>query len=358
MEPASARLASLDVMRGMDMFIILGVDAIVYTLYPLYSANEFWSTAREQMGHATWEGLRLYDCVFPLFVFIAGMSMCFSQLRQIESSRGRTLCKLWRRAIILVILGFYINGNISWNFQHMRFASVLGLIGLSGALAGSYTLLTGGRVTANLLFAAALLAGVGILQYTSGDYTPGGCFNAKVDALLCPGRLHSGSYDPEGPLCIISATALCLIGYSTGRLFLNIENPFVRVLAMMGVGFLLLAAGYFLPMPIIKGIWTPSFVLSCAGIATVLISVLHLVVDVARVQKWSLPFRVVGLNALAAYMIIHIINFPAIANRLLGGTWGLFLSSEWQRVANACASLLLVWFFCYFLYRKRVFIKL
>lgn len=358
METPAARLTSLDALRGLDMLIILGIDALVYSLYPLYSGNGFWKIAREQLGHAPWEGLRLYDCVFPLFVFISGMAMCFSHLRRMDSSPLRLLGKIWVRAIVLVLLGFFVNGIVSWDLQHMRFASVLGLIGLSGALAGSFTLLCRGRVVPNFVMAALILTGVGISQYCCGDFTPRGCFNARVDALLCPGVLHSGSFDPEGPFCILSATALCLMGYSAGRLFLNMENAVLRALTMLSIGAVLFAVGYFLPIPIIKGIWTPSFVLCCAGIGAVLMALLHLVIDVAGLQKWCLPFRVVGLNALAVYLLVHVMDLQALSARALSGTWGLFLSPEWQRVANAAAALLLAWWFCYFLYRKRVFIKL
>lgn len=358
METPSARLTSLDVLRGMDMLIILGLDALVYALYPLYSGNEAWRLVREQLGHAPWEGLRVYDCVFPLFVFISGMSMCFSHLRQLDTRPWKILLKLWKRAALLVFLGFFVNGIISWDLGSMRFASVLGLIGLSGALAGSITLLTRGRVIPNFIIAGLILVGVGVAQHTGGNFTAGGCVNARIDALLCPGVLYGSSYDPEGPLCIISATALSLLGYSAGRLFLNIENAVTRALTMLAGGAALFIAGYFMPTPIIKNIWTPSFVLCCTGIAAALMSLLHLVVDVAGLQKWALPFRVVGLNALAAYLLIHIVNLQALSARLFSGTWALFLSSDWQRAANATVALLLAWWFCWFLYKKRVFIKI
>ncbi len=358
METPSVRLTSLDALRGLDMLIILGLDALVYALYPLYSGNEFWQFARNQLGHAPWEGLRVYDCVFPLFVFISGTAMCFSHLRRMDSTPMQLLRKIWVRALLLVLLGFFINGIISWELRSMRFASVLGLIGISGALAGSLTLLCGGRVLPNLIMTVLLLVSIGTAQFTCGDFTPGGCFNAKVDALLCPGVLHSGSYDPEGPLCILSATALCLLGYSVGRFFLNIENAILRSLIMLGAGLLLFLTGYFLPIPVIKGIWTPTFVLCTAGIGTALLSVLHLLIDVAGLHHLCMPFRVVGLNALAVYMVIHIVDLQALSARAFSGTWGLFLNADWQRVANAAVALMLAWGFCYFLYRKRVFIKI
>lgn len=356
MNTPSARLSSLDALRGLDMLIILGIDALVYAMYPIYSSHSAMQWLREQMGHAEWEGMRLYDCVFPLFVYIAGMALCFSQLRSLGASAWSVLLKLWWRAFILVLLGFLVNGAITWDTGSMRFASVLGLIGISGALAGSLALVWRGRLIPCLVLAVLILVGVGTAQYLGGDFTPGGCFNAKVDARLCPGVLYSRNFDPEGPLCILSATALNLLGYCSGRVFLNVPGPWKRALYLILAGALLLGGSRFLPC--IKGIWTPGFVLFSAGVGAIAISLFHLLIDLPGLHKLSLPLRVIGLNALAAYVLTHIISFPALTQRLLGGTWVLFLDTEWQRVANAASALLLAWFLCWFLYQKRVFIKL
>jgi predicted acyltransferase len=266
------------------------------------------------------------------------------------------LLKLWWRAFILVLLGFLVNGAITWDTGSMRFASVLGLIGISGALAGSLTLVWRGRLIPSLVLAVLILVGVGTAQYLGGDFTPGGCFNAKVDARLCPGVLYSRNFDPEGPLCILSATALNLLGYCSGRVFLNVPGPWKRALYLILAGALLLGGSWFLPC--IKGIWTPGFVLCSAGIGAICMAVFHLIIDVLGWERWSLPLRIVGLNALAAYVITHLVSFHILANRILGGTWGLFLSADQVRVANAATALLLGWLLCCFLYRKRVFIKL
>lgn len=355
MESPAARLHSLDALRGLDMLIILGIDSLVYALYPLYSNTECWHTIRMQMGHAEWAGLRLYDCVFPLFVYMAGMSMFFSMSRRMDSSPWRVLGKLWKQALILVLLGFLINGPVSWDLSTMRCASVLGLIGLSGALAGSLILLTGGRLIVTLLLAGGILSVVGVAQHLGGDYTPTGCLNAWIDARFCPGVLHSSSYDPEGPLCIISATAQALLGYSTGRLFMLMPRRYLRIATLFAAGIIVLAAGWF--MPVIKGIWTPGFVLCTAGIGALCIAIFHLIIDVLGLVRWSLPLRVVGLNALAVYVVTHLFSFHQLAARLLGGTWSLMLSDSWVRVMNAATALLLGWLLCWFLYRKKVFIK-
>lgn len=356
MESTTARLSSLDTLRGLDMLIILGLDALVYALYPLHTGSEGWQVLREQMGHAPWDGLRLYDCVFPLFVYISGMAMSFSQMKRMGSPAWRQLLHMWWRAAILVLLGMLVNGAISWNLSNMRCASVLGLIGISGALAGSLMLLFRGRLAAGLILAGLILGSVGAAQHLCGDYTQAGCLNAKIDAEYCPGILHGRIYDPEGPLCIISATALSLLGYCSGRWFMQLAGAWRRALTLCFAGIVLLTAGCFLPC--IKNIWTPGFVLCSAGIGAIAISILHVLIDLPGLHKVTLPLRVIGMNALAIYVLTHIINFQALGARLLGGTWALFLAPEYLPAANALTAILLAWGLCLFLYRKRVFIKL
>lgn len=338
------------------MFIIIGIDRLVYTIYPLYSSSEFWQMMREQFGHAAWAGLRLYDCVFPLFVFMAGVSMYYSQLRRGDAPAMASLLHMWKRALILVLLGMFVNGPISWNLEEMRCASVLGLIGISGAVAGTLTLATRRLHFSELILAGIILVAVALCQEFGGDYTPSGSFNAKADALLCPGVLHSGHFDPEGPLCILSATALCLAGFSIGRLFLLVSKDWQRVIILLAAGTFMLLSG--MQLPCIKGIWTPGFVLCTAGIGSMCMAIFHGLIDIPDWKQWDFPLRVVGSNALVAYLVVHIVDFPALAGRLLGGTWALFLSPGWQQVADAATALLLVWLLCLFLYRRKVFIKI
>lgn len=352
-------MVSLDALRGLDMLFIIGLDALVYRIAPLYPDNRVWQTIREQMGHRVWEGLTVYDLVFPLFVFLAGISMSFSLRRQMSDGHStvRILGKCWRRALVLVVLGWVINGPLSWDASQMRFASVLGLIGISGALAGSWVVLSRSRLKGALTGACLILAVVGITQWLGGDMTPGGCFNSKADALLCPGVLHSGCYDPEGPLCIVSATALCLLGYATG---LHLTRPdmgtFKRCALLLSAGGLLLGAG--LQLPVIKGIWTSGFVLSCGGIGMLLLGVLHPVTDVTGCRAWCKPLVVVGSNALFIYMVTHLFSFSALAERLGCGVLNRLLPAVWLPAGYAAGALVLAWLLCLFLYRRGIFIKL
>ncbi len=309
------------------------------------------------MGHRAWEGLTVYDMIFPLFVFLAGISMSFSLQRQMSSgcSAGRILGKRWRR--VLVVLGWVINGALSWDASQMRYASVLGLIGLSGAMADSLIVLSRSRQKGALIGTAVILAAVGAAQGLGGDMTPGGCFNSKVDALLCPGVLHSGCYDPEGPLCILSAGALSLLGYATGlHLTQQDMGAFKRSALLLGAGVLLLGAG--IQLPLIKGIWTPGFVLSCGGTGMLLMGVLHPLTDVQGSTAWCKPLAIIGSNALFIYMVTHLFSLTAPAERLSCGVLRHVLPAELIPAGYAAGALVLAWLLCLFLYRRGVFIRL
>lgn len=360
MSTTSPRLLSLDTLRGADILVIAGVDALVYRLAPLFPQSGFMQTLRAQMGHVAWEGLTAYDLVFPLFVFLAGVSLYLSLQRRAEQSAWRRLGHLWMRAALLVVLGWAINGAITFNPADMRFASVLGLIGLSGALAGSVAMLCRERVWVGVLTAAALLAGVGTAQYLGGDFTQHGCFNARVDALLCPGRLHLGCLDPEGPLCILSATALCLCGYAAGWA-LQAERVWARFALLLGGAALCLLLAS--PLPCIKNIWTPGFTLIAAGTGGALLGFFHLLLDCCPTSArfltlWSSPFRVAGCNALFLYLFTHLFNLPALAERLSCGLWRALLPADALPAAYAGTALLLAWLVALWLYRRRLFIRL
>lgn len=136
----SPRLHSLDALRGLDMLIILGLDALILLLASRNPGNGFLQEAARQMTHARWEGLHLYDLVFPVFVFISGASMSFSLAKYTGTSIAPGLFHLWKRAFGLAFLGLLVNGTLTWT-ESMRYASVLGLIGFSCAIAGTCILL-------------------------------------------------------------------------------------------------------------------------------------------------------------------------------------------------------------------------
>lgn len=205
----SPRLHSLDALRGLDMLIILGLDALVLLLASRNPESAFLQEAARQMTHARWEGLHLYDLVFPVFVFISGVSMSFSLGKYTSGNASSVpgLLHLWKRALVLAFLGLLVNGTLTWT-ESMRYASVLGLIGFSCAIAGTCILLC--RRTGAVASAAGFtLALITLLQFTCGNFTPDGSVNSWVDRhwlpVVCMGefltrKARSASFPP--PSCV------------------------------------------------------------------------------------------------------------------------------------------------------------
>ncbi len=356
MESANSRLYSLDALRGLDMLCIAGLELLVWALAAAFPGNGLVTVLSAQFRHCAWEGLTLYDCIFPLFVFLAGVSMSFSLSR---GGAPASVCwRLLRRAALLIIFGWAVNGVVTLD-AGMRYASVLGLIGLSCLFGGLICLLAGWRGA--LSMAVLILVGVGVWQCSYGQLTPTGCINSYLDRLLLPGRLHYGSYDPEGVLCIVSAVAMNLMGMLCGCWLRRAPSTWARTLGLCFVGSALFALGWFaLPAmgyPCVKNIWTSSFVLAAGGLSMVLLALFHLVVDVMPGGgTLSFPLRVVGMNALACYLLTHVVDFGALTQRLFSGLCRL-LPAPWQSVALAAAFMLLIWGILFLFYRRRIFFK-
>ena len=355
------RVLSLDALRGLDMLMIIGMSETLHALAGRLP-GECGAWLAGQMGHVEWCGLTAYDLVFPLFVFISGAVMHISLDRGAKRGCSKLMLsrKLWTRAALLTMLGWLVNGGLTWELHSMRFASVLGLIGISCAVAGCLAMAL--RRWWKLALAAGLiLLAVGLLQLYGGDMTPEGCVNARVDALLCPGVLHHGCLDPEGPLCIASAVALCLCGMLAGRALCAGSQRWAERrrtgLALAGLGVLLLVAALGCGF-VIKKIWTPAFVLSSAGVGFLLLALFHYVFDSKRGAAWSMPLRVVGANALFIYLVTHVLPFGELSQRIFCGLQQALLPADWLSVARPLCSLLLAWLLCFWLWRRRIFIKL
>lgn len=182
----TSRLASLDALRGLDMLCIAGLDALAFALAEANPGSGWAHALAEQFSHSPWEGLRLYDLIFPLFTFLAGVSMSFSLARR--KTRREAAWRLARRAAALIALGWAVNGAVTLDAD-MRYASVLGLIGLSCFGGGLAYLFAGWRGA--LAGAALALAFIGIGQCLYGDFTPEGCLNARIDQALLPQSPYS-----------------------------------------------------------------------------------------------------------------------------------------------------------------------
>ncbi len=370
---SSGRVFSLDALRGFDMMWIISGEIIVHALAKATDAPLFlWMSG--QLHHTQWNGFTFYDMIFPLFIFIAGVSMPYSFGKKLEVAEDIKVAKkaiyssLISRTLILIICGMVVNGLFQWKgYSETRIASVLGRIALAGFFAGLIYLNC--NLKKQIYWFLGLLLGywaimklVPVPGFGAGVLTPEGNLEGYIDRILLPGKLHRAVYDPEGILSTIPAIGTSLLGVFTGH-FLRWENkdwPMLRKGLAMGVaGLLCLGIGLLwdLSFPINKNMWTSSFVFYAGGWSLILLCLFYLVIDVAGLKKWCLPFVWIGRNSILIYMASHgIIDFQATASYLFGGIIR-FASAGWQEVWLGTGILVVQLGLLYFLYKKKWFLK-
>jgi len=357
------RLVSLDALRGFDMFWIVGGREAVVALLTLTGLDGARAVVEHHTAHAPWHGFRAWDLVFPLFLFLAGMSTAFSFALRRERGAGRSELALHalRRGLTLVLLGAIYNGLLSFDLAAQRWASVLGRIGLAWMVAAWLCLWLAprGRALAVLLILVGYWAALTWLPVPGigpGDLAQGRSFADWFDQRFLPGRLHVGDHDPEGLFSTLPAVATALLGMLAGDWLRRADlRAWTRVRGLVAAGALLLAAGHLadLVFPINKRLWTSSFVLVCAGWSALLVAVFHVVFDVLRPGRALVALGtclgVLGAHALLAYMLARFVDFPALARfalgralerRLLHEAWlpVLGLATLWLTVAALAAA--------------------
>jgi len=364
-DASKPRLLSLDALRGFDMFWIIGGDAFFRSLAEV--TNWGWARAwAAQLEHVEWAGFHFYDLIFPLFMFISGVAIPFSLLAKAEAAADKRpiYIKLVKRALLLVLLGFVYNHLTDLRFATQRYASVLGQIGLAYLFAG-LIMLSVKTLKGRLAALSGILLGNAVIQLLvpvpgigAGVLTPEGSVNGFIDRLLLPGRLYDGVFDPEGVLCVLSATAVTLMGGLAGLVLKSDKFAAYRktlILAASGVG--LTTLGYVLGnwYPIIKKAWTSTFDIYAAGLSFILLAMFYLVIDVWKVRGWSFVFRVIGLNSITIYLGTRMVDFDFTSKFWFGGL---------ARLAGGAGALVLLagtivieWLVLYALYKKNVFLR-
>lgn len=362
----SGRLLSLDTLRGFDMFWISGGEDLIHVLAKVTGWS--WAvTLGIQFTHVEWHGFVAYDLIFPLFLFLAGVSTPFSFGSRLEKGADRSvlLRKAVSRGLILFFLGvIYNNGIFHTEWEKIRYGSVLGRIGLAGMFAQIIYIYSGTRAQWGWFF--GLL--IGYWLFMAFYPVPGcgaGLFTMECnptsyfDRILMPGRLYKGIHDPEGFVSTIPAIATALMGIFAGNILrdkaLN-KNRKALYLASGGLISLVAAVLWGTVFPINKNLWTSSFVLMAGGWSLLLLALFYFLVDVLEWRKWTFFFVVIGMNSIVIYMIGDFVDFKYTAEALFGGILS-FLPEGTAKIGKVVAILGLQWGFLYVLYRNKWFLK-
>jgi predicted acyltransferase len=363
----SNRLMSLDALRGFDMFWIVGADALVQGLRKVGDNGAFQFIARE-LEHVEWAGFHFEDLIFPMFVFIVGVSLVFSLGRTIEQKgKSGAAVRIARRAALLYLLGIFYYGGFSTPFHDIRLLGVLQRIALAYMFGGLIFCFTGLRgcviACATLLVGYwALLTFVPVPGIGAAHFLPGQNLTNWIDKQYLPLRRWDGDYDPEGLLSTLPAIASCLMGVFAGTLLKrrNVED-LRKVLYLVGAGVVCVLLGWLwnLQFPVIKKIWTSSFVLVAAGYSSMLLGAFYLVVDVWKYRKWAQPFVWIGMNPITIYVVLHnIVDVDQIAKRFVGGDLSRLYLGNYADLAVAVVGLAITFAVARFLYQRKIFIRL
>lgn len=359
------RLLSLDALRGFDMFWIVGGEEIVHALRKIQNQPvvDFFAY---HLDHRPWEGVTFYDLIFPLFVFIVGVSIVFS-ISKIIAEHGRSAAfeRILTRSIFLYLLGLFYYGGLSKGIDQVRLLGVLQRIAICYFFAGTLFcfLSRRGLIAACLVLLVgywALMTFVPVPGIGPGHFEEGANLANYIDREYLPFRKWDGDHDPEGLLSTLPAIGTCLLGVFAGLLITHPAlSPGQKVLRLAGAGVAGIALGvlWSWQFPIIKKLWTSSYVLVAGGYSALLLALFYQIIDIWGWRRWALPFVWIGVNPLLIYMAHNLIDFPQLAERLAGGevkamfaTYGDFFIT--------CVVSVLTFGFCYYLYRRKIYVRI
>ncbi len=397
--PAPTRLTSLDALRGFDMMWILGGDSLAYALNKTGSIG-LTKLIGDQLEHVEWAGFHFYDLIFPLFVFIVGVSLVFSLDRIIQQhGRAEALKRVFKRSILLFVVALFYSGGFATMWPDIRLLGVLnrialcyffasliycfvplrGMIAICGGLLIGYWALMSFvsfpdtrpvNAAGELVSQRMTATNVAQLNFTGtnqlrGVFEPGLNLANYIDSKYLPGKKWDKTWDPEGILSTLPAIASCLLGVFAGLFLKNPRaNDRKKVFWLVGAGAACVIGGFAwsAQFPVVKKIWTSSFVLVAGGYSAILLGVFYCIVDVLKLQAWCQPFVWIGMNPITLYLTENVVGFRRVASRFLGGDVKAFFDSAitpgFGDLMLSLGEIGLAFLLAWWLYRRKIFLRL
>jgi predicted acyltransferase len=385
-DSAGARLASLDALRGFDMFWIMGGSSIVVAAVKA-ADSDLLRNIPEQFIHVKWDGFRFIDLIFPLFLFMIGVAIPYSLGKRL--ARGDRLKSIYghvlTRLFVLIVLGMMVNGNLlSYNVHKFQITySVLQMLAL-GYLVASILFLNLGLAWQVLATAAMLLGYWALLAFVPGPGHEIGVFKEGCNLGDWMNDWILG--DLQGPwrfgwiLGILGHASTAMLGVFAGQLLRSGRGQAGKVawLVVLGVGCLgagLLWSGWVARQwptielagrdwsqwpvwcPIIKNRWTSTFALYAGGYSFLLLALFYLVIDVWKLRRWAVPFMAIGANSIFAYMAWQLCHpaFRAVSETFVRGLQP-YVGPWYEGIVCAGATATL-WILLGYMYRNKTFIR-
>ena len=316
------------------------------------------------MEHAGWEGFYFMDLIFPLFLFLVGLILPTIFLRRIQ--KGETFLQLHlhilKRTSVLILLGLVNYGLLRFNWDTMRWSSVLGRIGICYLIASLLVIHSNWKVQTIVVFiiligywASAMF--IPVPGYGPGVLTPEGSLMTWLDQKLIPGTLGLGLYDRQGILSTFTSLATTLIGVLAGYWLRSERTGKQKTTGFIIAGIVTLVAGWVWGQFffISRNVWTSSFVLYTTGWSLLLFALFYWIIDVKGNKKWTYILVVIGMNAITIWVGQRLIDFEFTSEALfLGLTKYLGIITP---IFLTFTVLMVKWLFLWFLYKQKIFLK-
>ena len=365
------RLASLDILRGLDLFMLVFFQPVFRAFARHWSDNPVFSFLLKQFEHVSWEGFTAWDLVMPLFLFMVGAAMPFS-FEKYRHSKDKSVIykKIARRFIILFILGMVVQGNLlSLNLMEIRiYTNTLQAIAVGYLIAAMLILHLSNRW--QVVITLLLLIGYWAFLTFGGNFTPDGNFAEKIDRAVL-GRVRDGVYYAEDGswhfsdgyrytwvLTSMVFGVTTMLGVFAGQIMKNGNNKLVNSQLLLAVGLVLLLSGWGLSFqtPIIKKIWTASMTLWSGGWCFILMALFYYLVDYRGWSKGLNWLKIYGMKSIVAYTLGEVVSFRSVANSLL---WGFEqYMGDYYGALLTFANFMILFLILNYMYKMRVFVKI
>ena len=389
---ASARLASIDAYRGLVMFLMLGEVLRFCEVAAGRPASLFWAFLCHHQEHVEWTYGSLHDMIQPSFSFLVGVALPFSLASRsaARQSRGRMIAHAFWRAGILAALGIWLR-SIAHSQTYFTFEDTLTQIGLGYG----FLFLLGLRPVHDQWVALAVLlvaywaafalypvpgpgfdyAAVGVpaewphrLTGFAAHWNKNSNLAWAFDTWFLnlfprekPFVFNGGGY---ATLSFIPTLGTMILGLIAGGVLRSPRGPSARVRWLVGVGLLGLAAGWLLGMtgicPVVKRIWTPSFTLWSGGWCFLFLAAFYQVIDVLGYRRGAFPLIVIGTNSIAAYLMSWLFMRFIEASLVIHLGEGFFhvLGDAYAPLLQGILALAVVWLMLYWMYRRKIFLRI
>jgi len=368
------RLASLDILRGADLFLLVILESFLSKLFRA-TDGPVRDFLHAQFSHTEWHGFTFWDIIMPLFMFMSGITIPFSMAKYREGGvkpDGAFYLKLLRRFVILWVLGMMVQGDLLSldPAQFKWFSNTLQAIAVGYVVAALLFVHCGPKLQIGAC--VTLFAAYFIVFATAGgmDTQPESNIAMTIDkAVLGMHRdgvniLDDGSwafnprYQYTWLLSSLNFAVTVLLGCFAGQVLRRRRSGGSNAAVLAGMGVALIAAGLALDpvFPIIKKIWSSSMTLFSGGICCLLMALSYWWVDVKGHHRGLDWLKILGMNSIAAYGISHVFSFNSLSKSVFFGL-EQYVGHDWYAVIIAASNAAILMLILWWMYRKRIFLK-